>query len=321
CDIAAELSVVTTIDELEQVTCKDKILLLKGEICAEQLMPRNFTFYNPDHHKKIYTLLEAKQPAAIIAATTRKPELVGALYPFPLIEDGDFDIPNFFCNEVTGERISVKMRETFRLKAEAERIPAQANNVIARTNPEAEEKIVIFAHIDAYGDSLGASDNASGTAVLLLLAEMFRDYQGSIGIEIIAINGEDNYSAGGEKDYLLRYGNELSKIVVAINLDDIGYIQGKTAYSFYECPETIQQSVQESFQKYEGLVMGERWYQSDHMVFVQKGIPAIALTTEKITELMAGYTHTSRDTPDIVDCGKLVDVARALRDFIIGYTS
>ncbi|MFC2042505.1 M28 family metallopeptidase [Chloroflexota bacterium] len=200
-------------------------------------------------------------------------------------------------------------------------LTASAVVILARTNLEDEEKIVICAHIDAYGDSPGASYNASGTAVLLLLAEMLRDYQGSIGIEIIAINGEDNYSAGGEKDYLRRYGNELSKIVVAINLDDIGYIQGKTAYSFYECPETIQQSVQESFQKYEGLVMGERWYQSDHMVFVQKGIPAIALTTEKITELMAGYTHTSRDTPDIVDCGKLVEVARALRDFIIGYTS
>jgi len=64
--------------------------LLKGAICAEQLMPKNFVFYNPDHHKRIYALLEKKKPAGIIAATEKKPEMVGALYPFPLIVDGDF---------------------------------------------------------------------------------------------------------------------------------------------------------------------------------------------------------------------------------------
>ena len=50
-----------------------------GDICAEQLMPKNFVFYNPDHHKRIYAFLEEKMPAAIITATERKPEMVGAL--------------------------------------------------------------------------------------------------------------------------------------------------------------------------------------------------------------------------------------------------
>jgi len=29
------------------------VLLLRGEIAKEQLMPKNFTFYNPDEHKRI----------------------------------------------------------------------------------------------------------------------------------------------------------------------------------------------------------------------------------------------------------------------------
>ena len=107
CDVTSELVTISTITELENCQCADKILLMRGEICAEQLMPKNFVFYNPDHHKRIYALLKEKQPAAIIAATERKPELVGALYPFPLIEDGDFDIPSVFCTDIVGKEIAV----------------------------------------------------------------------------------------------------------------------------------------------------------------------------------------------------------------------
>jgi len=76
CDVTAELVIVSIIEELEKNYCTGKILLMKGEICAEQLMPKNFFFYNPERHKKIYAILEEKQPAAIITATTRNPELV-----------------------------------------------------------------------------------------------------------------------------------------------------------------------------------------------------------------------------------------------------
>ena len=54
------------------------------------------------------------------------------------------------------------------------------------------------------------------------------------------------------------------------------------------------------------------------MIFVQKAKPAIALTSEKMPELMATITHTPKDTPDMVDCEKLIEVANALRDFIQG---
>jgi len=107
---------------------------MKDEICSEQLMPKNFIFYNPDHHKKIYALLEEKQPAAIITATAKKPELVGALYPFPLIVDGDFDIPSVYCTDIIGKEIATHIGGMFKLTIQAERIPSTANNVIARKN-------------------------------------------------------------------------------------------------------------------------------------------------------------------------------------------
>jgi aminopeptidase YwaD len=188
--------------------------------------------------------------------------------------------------------------------------------VIARKNPESRQKIVVTAHIDAYEDTPGASDNASGTVVLMLLAEMLAGYTGSAGIEIAALNGEDHYSAGGQMDYLGRYAREFGDIVVAINVDDVGYRKGRAAFSFYECPPEIRRKAEMTFGAYDGLVQGDPWFNGDHMIFVQNGVPSMAFTAEELSELMATITHTPRDTPEIVDLARLVEVARALESFI-----
>ena len=316
CDVMSELAVISTLEELESAQCAGVILLMLGEICSEQLMPKNFVFYNPEHHQKIIALLESKQPATIITATEKNPELVGALYPFPLIADGDFDIPSVFCTASVGETLAGRRGETFHLKIDSRRVPSQACNVIARLNPSAAQKVVITAHIDAYENTPGALDNASGTVVLMLLAELLADYHGGYGIEIAAFNGEDHYSAGGEMDYLHRYGDEFGKILLTINIDDAGYPLGKTTWSFYGCSPQIQESAEAIFQSYPGLAPGEPWYQGDHMVFVQGGVPSLAFTAERMAEAMQTVTHTALDTPERVDTGKLVELAQALNDLI-----
>jgi aminopeptidase YwaD len=94
CRVTAPLVCARTVEALQDLDAEGKVLLLHGPITAEQLMPKNFVFYNPEHHQQLVALLEHKAPSAIISATGRNPEAVGALYPFPLIEDGDFDIPS-----------------------------------------------------------------------------------------------------------------------------------------------------------------------------------------------------------------------------------
>ncbi len=326
CDVSSELISVSSVQEIEDLNCQDKILLMRGEVCSEQLMPKNFVFYNPDHHKKLVALLEKINPAAIITATTRTPDQVGALYPYPLIIDGDFNIPNAYCTDKIGERLHHKRGQIFRLAIDAERIMATANNVIARKYPEAKnseaknpgaaQKICVTAHIDAYENSPGASDNASGTVVLMLLAEMLSEFRGKSSLEIAALNGEDHYSAGGQMDYLHRYGNELDRIRLVINIDDVGYVQGKSAYSTYDCPPHIQLKAESVLGEFENIIQGEQWFNGDHMIFVQKSVPAIAFTAELISELMATITHTHLDTPDVVDPQKVVEVSCALSRLI-----
>jgi len=312
CDVFAELVAVSTVEELESTNCEGKILLMKGEICSEQLMPKNFVFYNPEHHQKIIALLESRRPAGIITATEKKPDQVGALYPFPLIVDGDFDIPSVYCRDTLGDVLSARQGDSFRLKIDASRLPSSATNIIARLNAGAPRKIIVTAHIDAYEGSPGASDNASGTVVLLLCAEMLSDYRGENCIEITALNGEDHYSAGGQMDYLKRYGSEFPGVLLAVNVDDVGYKQGRSSYSFYECSPQLEKKAGDVFRRFDGLVRGEPWFNGDHMIFVQNQVPSAAFTSECMPELMRTVTHTSLDTPDIVDCRKLIEVAESL---------
>jgi aminopeptidase YwaD len=315
-DISADLITVSTIEELKSTKCKGKILLISGALCEEQLMPKNFVFYNPQHHQELYALLEDKGPAGIITATMHKPEQIGALYPFPLIVDGDFNIPNVFCTDIVGFEIAEKAGEFFELKIESSRIASIANNVIAHKNPRGGKKIVLTAHIDAYEDTPGASDNASGVVVLMLIAEMLADYQGNRCIEIAALNGEDHYSAGGQMDYLNRYGEEFKDILLAVNVDDVGFMKGKSAFSFYDCSPELQIDAKSCFNDFTGLVEGEQWFNGDHMIFVQNGVSSLAFTAEKMPELMATPPPPARDTPEIIDPSKLVELALALSRLI-----
>lgn len=316
CSLQAQLVAASSVEDLQQLDCSNRVLLMHGEICSEQVMPKNFVFYNPDHHRQLIALLEEKAPAALVTATGRNPEMVGALDPFPLFVDGDFDLPSLYCRESVGRELLPLVGETVHLEIDARRIPSVASNGLARLNPHAGRKIVVSAHIDAYEDSPGALDNASGVTVLLLLAELLAGYPGSIGVDLVAFNGEDHYSAAGQMDYLRRYAQDFPSILLNVNLDDLGFREGVSAFSFFECPPDLERDARQVFAAFPGLVPGAPWYQGDHMIFVQKGIPALAFTSQKMPDLMRTLTHTAADTPANVDVRKLVEVARALDAFI-----
>jgi aminopeptidase YwaD len=316
-EVRAQLIPIENVQQLEKVDAQGKILLLHGDISKEQLMPKSFPFYNPEHHKHIIRTLEAKSPLAIVSATGRDPALAGGLYPFPLIEDGDFDIPSVYMTENEGRRLLNFTGETAIIKSTAVRSPAQGCNVICTKAGKSNKRIVLTAHIDSKDNTPGALDNATGVVTLMLLAELLRDFQGDFALELVAINGEDYYSAIGEVKYLEKNQEVLDEIVLNINMDGIGFHEGGTAFSFYDCTETIQMAVKRVFSAYDELQEGEIWYSGDHMIFVQNGIPAVALTSEHGMTGLAQISHTPKDRPELVDHSKLVTTAMALRDLVV----
>lgn len=87
-------------------------------------------------------------------------------------------------------------------------------NLFARFRPESAERVLLLAHWDTRPTSdqaaspadrarpvPGANDGASGVAVLLELAEMFRRQPPPIGVDLLLVDGED-YGPTGDDMYL-----------------------------------------------------------------------------------------------------------------------
>jgi aminopeptidase YwaD len=290
---------------------------MRGELTKEQLLPKNFPFFRVEEQQRLLRFLEENQPRAIITATTRNPEMAGGLYPFPVFEDGDFDIPSIFMTNDEGARLAECADHELRLEIRAKRIPARGCNVVARKGRNEKGRVVLFAHIDAKTGTPGALDNGTGIVTLLLLAELLRDYEGDTSIEIVALNGEDYYSNPGEQLYLQQNEGKFSDIRLGINIDGLGYLRGKTAYSLYECPPELTAVVEEVFKEEDVFVAGPAWFQGDHALFLMNGRPALALTSELVGELMAEFIHTEKDVPELVDPGKLVKAAIALHKLLL----
>lgn len=315
---SAELLTASTIGELEHSKMEGKIILLHGEIAREQLMPKNFVFYNPEEHQKIIALLEKGKLAAVIGATGRNSALAGGVYPFPLIEDGDFDIPSVYMTEEEGNRLLPFAGCIVTLNSVSERIPGKGYNIIAVKGPEGADRIVVTAHIDAKKGTPGAIDNATGVIVLLLLADLLSDYDGKRQIELVAFNGEDYYAVPGQMNYIAANSEKFSNIILNINIDGAGYHEGESAFSEFNLPVDLSSRLTRVIESHPGITTGPQWPQGDHSIFVQFGVPAVAVSSKWFIDNMEvqDITHTPKDRPEITDNRKIVEIARALNEFI-----
>jgi aminopeptidase YwaD len=316
CHVRAPLVTASSLPELEAADLAERILLIYGDLAASQLLPKNFPFYQDDGHRRIIGRLESGRPHAVIAATSRDPGMAGAVSPFPLFEDGDFDIPSVYLTEADGVRLVAQARSVVELESRAVRRPSSGCNVVGFKAGRTRRRLSFLAHIDSKLGSPGANDNASGVVVLLLLRELLASYTGSLGVEIVAINGEDYYSNPGEQLYLAANAGRWDEIALGINLDGLGYPKGKVAYSLYECPPATERAVREAFSGREALMEGEPWFQGDHAMFIMNQTPALALTSDRLDDLFREILHSPNDTPDTVEPARLAEPAKALEDLV-----
>lgn len=213
-NVKAPLMTACSTHELQYLDISNKILLIRGELTKEQFLPKNFPFFQVEEQQRMIRLLEERRPLAIITATTRNPEMAGALYPFPVFEDGDFDVPSIFITEEQGVELARHEGKEVSLEINAKRIPSRACNVIACKGRNVSRRVVLFAHIDAKVTTPGALDNGTGIVTLLLLAELLKDYSRDTCIEIVALNGEDYYSNPGEQLYLKQNEDEFQDVIL-----------------------------------------------------------------------------------------------------------
>ncbi len=173
----------------------------------------------------------------------------------------------------------------------------KSHNVILDLPGEIEDTIVFTAHYDSTSLSQGAYDNMSGSIGLLGIAEKFVKEQHKYSMRFIWCGSEER-GLLGSKAYVAAHEEELSKIVLNINLDMIGCIMGK----FIACCTTEDKLVH--YLEYMASVEGfglkayQDVYSSDSTPFADKGIPAISFA--RIAPQNTATIHNSYDTAAVM---------------------
>jgi Zn-dependent M28 family amino/carboxypeptidase len=198
-------------------------------------------------------------------------------------------------------------------------------NFLARFRPSEGPALLLLAHwdtrpisdnsLDAEERNIpvpGANDGASGTAVLLQLAEMLKQAPPPRNVDILLVDGEDYGDFGVSKDVFLgsRYfaanlpGDYAAEY--GILLDMVGdrdleiYVEG---HSNRLAPEVVDKvwniahrmGFSDVFQR-----QGRHTVNDDHIPLNEAGIPTI-----NIIDFDYPYWHTPHDTPDKVSASSL----------------
>ena len=208
-------------------------------------------------------------------------------------------------------------------------------NVFGSFNDTTDDRILLLAHWDTRPRSdeekeqakqhrpiLGANDGASGVAVLLELARLFKQSPPPIGVDILLVDGEDYGKAHDLESYFLgsRYFMKVKspeyKPRFAILLDMVGdrdlqipMEQNSMKYA----PEAVELiwSTAEKLGVTQFINVPGEQISDDHIPLNDGG-----LATVDIIDFQYPYWHTSQDTPDKCSAESLDAVGKVLTHVI-----
>lgn len=198
----------------------------------------------------------------------------------------------------------------------------EPNNVIGLIEGKDKKKTIVisahFDHVGKIGNTIykGAIDNASGTAVLLDLAERLKekskDTTFNKDIIIAAFNAEEDGLIGSfefVKDYAKQYDE-----IVNINIDCVG---SKTAGAIYlddsfDINDELIKSLKPYLDKYNLKYTDAYYGLSDNHSFATRDYPGITIGQGELK-----YIHTKKDTKEDVDFDYLERVSNAVFDYVL----
>jgi aminopeptidase YwaD len=149
-----------------------------------------------------------------------------------LIRDPFLRIPAVAVSHSVGLKLRENEGRRVQLRLIARRYESIGHNVIGRLPGESKEHIVVVAHYDTAANSPGATDNASGTAVVLELCELFATTgKRHLGIDFIAYGAEEYGRHGGNLggnlgsvEYVRHHPLEVKTTQAVVEADCIGTV-------------------------------------------------------------------------------------------------
>ena len=213
-------------------------------------------------------------------------------------------------------------------------------NIIAQFNIDANERLLIGAHWDtrAFADEdptpenrsipiLGANDGASGTAILMELANVFSKNNPPIGIDLVFFDAEDVGISGQPATYAM--GSEyfsknlpIEKPNFAIIVDMVGDKSLKIPierFSYQVNPEMVKEiwslANDLGLSAFEYRV-GYEIYDDHVPLWENAQIPAIDIIDFDYPNLFYNYWHTQNDIPENCSPQSLYQVGTLLLNYI-----
>jgi hypothetical protein len=221
--------------------------------------------------------------------------------------------------------------QRFRVEKTASGAPADVTNVVGLlpgSNPAwKDESVVVVAHYDHLGRGWpdarkesagqihpGADDNASGVAVLLELARAVKDEKPRRSVVFLAVTGEEAGRLGSKRWVAGPSSRDAKKTLAAVNLDTVGRLgAGKLQVLGTGTAGEWIHAVRGAtwVTGVETKAVPETLESSDHVSFVEAGVPAVQLFTGAHTDY-----HRPSDTAERVDVPGLAKVAAVAKELV-----
>ncbi|MFC1716006.1 M28 family metallopeptidase [Candidatus Poribacteria bacterium] len=302
CDVEAELVGVSTWYELELAPdLEDKILLLYGEAASNLAADRNSTLLS----------VEGRRPSAVIVIGN------GETVSTKLIRDPFLRVPAVAVSQSVGLKLRENKGKRVRLHIRARRYDSTGHNVIGRIPGEGKGHIVVAAHYDTAADSPGATDNASGTAVVLELCELFAAAgKRKQGIDFIAYGAEEYGRHGGNLggnlgsvEYVRRHPVETSEALAVVEADCIGTVAVPPRVQVMGWSASQSKGIQDVLQQFPRCIVDVRpEAEAPRTAFNLPGVPVLAF----VNDYGKLPIHTAQDTIDLMNPDEMAFSAQVI---------
>ncbi len=217
-------------------------------------------------------------------------------------------------------------------------------NILARFRPNEKQRILYLTHWDTrpvadespiLGDQtrpvMGANDGASGTAMLIALAEVLKKTPPQYGVDLLFVDGEDYGTFSTDTDVLLGskyFADHLPtpdyRPLFGVLFDMIGDAElliRQEAYSVQAAPEVVARvwatAEDLGYSKYFRQEAGGA-VTDDHVPLIKKGLRVIDVVDIDYVSPQKNYHHTTQDTIDKVSAKSLQVVGDVAVSLVLG---
>lgn len=181
---------------------------------------------------------------------------------------------------------------------------------------EGTDLVIVGAHYDSVEDSPGASDNASGTAVLLEIAKAIKDIKNENEVKLVFFGAEEIGMLGSRNYVNEMNGNDIDRTIAMLNMDMVGSADAGNLSIFTvdgdknEATETSSRVYNDLF---DAKLLLDATDRSDHAAFHEAGIDAALLSYFPLED----WYHSPEDTIEKISKTKVLDVAQTVLKSIL----